>query len=272
MGWPIGHSLSPRLHDFWLRHYGIKGSYEAFAVKPENLPSALLELRTKGLVGVNLTIPHKVAACKIVDSLDPTAKRIGAVNLVTVDAQGRLLGSNTDAYGFSENLLTSGFKPAGDAAFVLGAGGACRAVLVALEDMGFREILLANRTKEKAEKLAQEFSTAQTKIDSVSWKEAPHTLSNVGLLVNTTSLGMTGQLPLAFSLEKLPSSAFVADIVYAPVETGLLLKAKQQGYRTIDGLGMLLHQARPSFKAFFGRDPEVTEELRRFVLLEKKET
>jgi shikimate dehydrogenase len=266
MGWPIGHSLSPRLHGFWLRHYGIKGSYEAFETKPEDLPSALRGLKANGLAGVNLTIPHKVAACKLVDALDPAAGRIGAVNLVTVDAQSRVLGSNTDAYGFSQNLSASGFKPAGGAAFVLGAGGACRAVLVALEDLGFTEIRIANRTKERAESLAREFSTPQTKIMVVPWKTAPQDISGIDLLVNTTSLGMAGQPPLAFSLETLPSSAFVADIVYAPVETCLLQKAKQRGYRTIDGLGMLLHQARPSFTAFFGREPEVTEELRRFVL------
>jgi shikimate dehydrogenase len=271
MGWPIGHSLSPKLHNFWLRQYGIAGKYEALAVKSEDLPSALLGLKVKGLIGVNLTIPHKEPACKIVDLLDPTARRIGAVNLVTVDARGRLLGSNTDAYGFTQNLLASGFKPTNGAAVVLGAGGACRAVLVALADMGFSDIRIANRTKERAERLAQEFSTPKTKISVVSWTGAPRALSEIDLLVNTTSLGMSGQPTLMFSLEKLPPMAAVADIVYAPVETRILKKAKQQGFRTIDGLGMLLHQARPSFKAFFGRDPEVTEELRNFVLSEKKD-
>jgi shikimate dehydrogenase len=271
MGWPIGHSLSPRVHGFWLRRYGIAGSYEAFAITPERLLSELRGMRVKGLLGVNLTIPHKVAACKIVDTLDPAAKRIGAVNLVTVNAQGRLSGSNTDAYGFTENLMASGFKPKNGIAVVLGAGGACRAVLVALADMGFRVIRLANRTKENAEKLALDFSTPQTRISVFPWNEIQNTFPNADLLVNATSLGMAGQPSLDISLEKLPPSAAVADIVYAPVETALLRQAKQRGLRTIDGLGMLLHQARPSFEAFFGRNPEVTEDLRIFVLSEEKE-
>jgi len=269
MGWPIGHSLSPCIHGFWLRQYNIAGSYEALAVKPENLPVALLELKARGYVGVNLTIPHKVAACKTVDALDPTAQRIGAVNLVTVDERGRLQGSNTDAYGFTQNLLASGFKPKNGTAVVLGAGGACRAILVALADMGFSTIRIANRTREYAERLAEEFSTSQTKISVLSWNNAPQALSDIDLLVNATSLGMKGQPALIFSLDKLPPAAAVADVVYAPIETKILKKAKQQGFKTIDGLGMLLHQARPSFKAFFGRDPEVTEELKSFVLSEK---
>jgi shikimate dehydrogenase len=292
MGWPIGHSLSPRLHGFWLRSYGIKGSYGAFEVRPDDLSSALRGLEAHGLCGVNLTIPHKVAACGIVDGVDPVAQRIGAVNLVTVgtkgkhcssgnadwvpdkfasqifrnDERGLLLGRNTDAYGFAQNLLASGFKVSGGAAFVLGAGGACRAVLVALQDMGFGEIRLANRTRDRAEKLAREFETAQTRIPVIDWDRAAGALEGVELLVNTTSLGMTGQPELAFSLEALPGSASVADIVYAPLETDLLRRAKQRGHRAIDGLGMLLHQARPAFEAFFGVDPVVTEELRNFVL------
>jgi shikimate dehydrogenase len=266
MGWPIGHSLSPRLHSFWLQNYGIAGSYEAFGVKPEDLPSALHGLEAGGLGGVNLTIPHKVAACAVLDTLDPIARRIGAVNLVIVGERGQLLGCNTDAYGFEQNLLAAGYKPSGGAAFVLGAGGACRAVLVALENMGFTEIRLANRTKEHAELLAQKLSTSQNRISAVTWNQAPQALSDVDLLVNATSLGMTGQPALAFSFEMLPRSASVVDIVYSPVETDLLQRAKQRGHKTIDGLGMLLHQARPSFKAFFGRDPQVTKELRDFVL------
>jgi len=271
MGWPIGHSLSPRLHSFWLQLYGIEGSYEAFAVRPEDLPSALRGLKNEGLIGVNLTIPHKVAACGIVDALDPTAQRIGAVNLVTVDEREKLLGSNTDAYGFTQNLLTAGFRPETGAAFVLGAGGACRAVLVALQDMGFADIRISNRTREHAEKLARELTTPQSRISVVEWDQATRTFSGVDLLVNATSLGMTGQPALDFSLETLPRSASVADIVYAPLETDLLRSAKKRGHRTIDGLGMLLHQARPAFKAFFGCDPEVTEEVRKFVLAGEKQ-
>ncbi len=266
MGWPVGHSLSPRLHGFWLREYGIAGAYEAFAVKPEDLALSLRGLQEKGIVGVNLTIPHKVAACVIVDELDPVAKRIGAVNLVTVGADGRLLGRNTDAYGFAQNLLASGYKPTGGGAFVLGAGGACRAVLVALENMGFSDIRLANRTKEKAEILARELQTSRTRISVIDWDGASAATEGVDLLVNTTSLGMAGQPPLDFSLEGLPRDAVVTDIVYSPLETDLLRRARQRGNRVVDGLGMLLHQARPAFEAFFGKDPEVTERLRRHVL------
>jgi shikimate dehydrogenase len=266
MGWPVGHSLSPRLHGFWLQSYGLKGSYDALAVTPEDLPAALRGLAANGFKGVNLTIPHKVAACGIVDELDGEARRIGAVNLVTVLEGGKLLGRNTDAYGFTQNLLSGGFKPAGGAALVLGAGGACRAVLVALQNMGFMEIRLANRTKEHADTLAKELSTPQCRISVIGWSDAPQALAGVALLVNATSLGMTGQPEVSFSLDKLPPAAFVADIVYTPCETGLLRQAEERGNMTIDGLGMLLHQARPSFKAFFGRDPEVTDELRDFVL------
>ena len=270
MGWPIGHSLSPRLHGFWLRAYGIAGNYEALAVKPEDLPSALRDLKAKGFVGVNLTIPHKVEACRIVDTLDPTAERIGAVNLVTVDAEGRLQGSNTDAYGFEQNLLASGYKPSNGTAFVLGAGGACRAVLVALENMGFTEIRLANRTKDRAETLARELQTSQTRIFAIDWAEAQSALTNVDLLVNTTALGMAGQPSLDFSMENLSPSAAVTDIVYTPLETDLLRQARARGHRAIDGLGMLLHQARPAFRAFFGPDPQVTEALRAYMLAEKE--
>ena len=270
MGWPISHSLSPRLHGFWLRHYGLAGCYDALPVKQEDLPAALRGLQDQGLRGVNLTVPHKVAACVLVDTLDETARRIGAINLVTVNEQGKLSGRNTDAYGFTQNLKAGGVRHAGGAAFVLGAGGACRAVLVSLADMGLNEILLVNRTRDHADKLARELSTESCKISAVDWAQASQSLARVDLVVNTTSLGMTGQPPLDFSLEGLPLSAFVTDIVYAPLETDLLRQAKQRGHRTIDGLGMLLHQARPAFEAFFGLDPEVTEELRKFVLAERK--
>jgi len=269
MGWPISHSLSPRLHGFWLQTLNLAGSYDAIPVAPEDLPTALRALAANGLRGVNLTVPHKVAACAIVDRMDATAQRMGAINLVTVESDGKLLGRNTDAYGFAQNLLTSGFPPANGTAFVLGAGGATRAVIVALIDMGFSKILLSNRTAEKAQKLAQEFSTPQCPITVIPWSEKPD-LEGVELVVNTTSLGMTGQPTLVFDLDGLPPSATVTDIVYAPLETDLLHQAKTKGYKTIDGLGMLLHQARPAFAAFFGHDPKVTPELRTHVLAGRK--
>jgi shikimate dehydrogenase len=266
LGWPIAHSLSPRLHRYWLLEHGIDGTYDAFAVEPDDLLPTLKGLKEKGIVGVNLTIPHKIAACGIVDTLTPEAKRIGAINLVTVDAEGRLHGRNTDVFGFEQNLRAAGYTPATKTAFVLGAGGACRAVLVALQNMGFSEIRLANRTKEKAESLAKELSTPTASIVPLDWQSAPNALETVDLLVNATSLGMTGQPPLEFSLDALSPQATVTDIVYSPLETDLLRRAKQRGCRAIDGLGMLLHQARPAFQAFFGPDPQVTEALRAHVL------
>ena len=269
LGYPVSHSLSPRLHGFWLHLYALKGSYEAIPVMPQDFPAFLHTLSPQGFCGVNLTVPHKETTCALVDTLDATARRIGAVNLVTVDAQGRLHGRNTDAFGFTQNLLTSGYTPKGGAALVLGAGGAARAVIVALTDMGLTDIRIANRTVERVAKLAQEFSTPTCKITTVDWTAAPTALQDIELLVNTTSLGMTGQPQLDFPLDTLPTAATVTDIVYAPLETNLLRRAKARGNKTIDGLGMLLHQARPAFAAFFGRDPEVTEELRRAVLAER---
>ena len=266
MGWPIGHSLSPRLHGFWLRHYGIAGSYTALPVRPEDLESALRGLKARGFRGVNLTVPHKVAACGIVDTLDEAARRIGAANTIVVKGDGTLQGFNTDAYGFAANLAAGGFRPAGGTAFVIGAGGACRAVLVALQDRGMRGLTLVNRTRATAEALAAELGTASCPIAVADWGTAPAALGEADLLVNTTSLGMTGQPPLDFPLEALAPHATVTDIVYAPLETDLLRRARARGLVVIDGLGMLLHQARPAFHAFFGVDPEVTPALRAYVL------
>ena len=265
MGWPVKHSLSPRLHGFWLRHFVLNGSYDILPVLPEALAPTLRTLAKDGFRGVNLTVPHKEAACALVHSLDDDARRIGAVNLIVVGEDGKLQGRNTDAYGFTQNLLTNGVKPGG-AALMLGAGGAARAVIVALIDMGYSEIRIANRTRERAEKLAREFATLSCKITTVDWNAAADSMGGISLLVNTTSLGMSGQMPLDVSLAALPKDAAVTDIVYAPLDTGLLQKARARGHKTVDGLGMLLHQARPAFAAFYGRTPDVTPELRQFVL------
>ena len=188
------------------------------------------------------------------------------MNLVTVGEDGALHGRNTDAYGFTQNLVAGGFTTRGGAAFVLGAGGAARAVLAALIDMGFERILIANRTAARAESLAQEFSTPACRVTAVAWQETPQRLNDAALLVNTTALGMKGQPALDLPLNTLPPDAWVTDIVYAPLETDLLRQAATRGHRVIDGLGMLLHQARPAFAAFFGRDPDVTPALRAHVL------
>jgi shikimate dehydrogenase len=270
MGWPVCHSLSPRLHAFWLRTYGIDGAYDALPVQQEKLAAALRALGNDGLRGVNLTVPHKELACGIVDELDDNARAIGAANLICVGADGRLTGRNTDAYGFAENLKAGGFAARRGRAVVLGAGGAARAVLYALAGRGFSTITVANRTRERSERLARDFTTPHCAIAATEWNDlgAPISgpMAGADLLVNTTSLGMKGQPPLEIDLSSLPGDACVNDIVYAPLETGLLAQARQRGLQTIDGLGMLLHQAAPSFEAFFGRRPEVTPALRAWVL------
>jgi shikimate dehydrogenase len=261
MGWPVEHSLSPRVHQFWLSTYNITGNYIKLAVKPERLAIELRALAEKGFCGVNLTVPHKEAAFSIVDRLDALARRIGAINTVIVREDGRLEGRNTDAFGFAENLNTAGFKPAGPAV-ILGAGGAARAATAALLEMGVTDIRIVNRTREHAEKLAGNFGLDTPRHE---WGDAK-ALEGAQLLINATSLGLAGQPPLEITLDALPTGAWVTDMVYAPLETDLLKRGKARGNKTVDGLGMLLHQARPAFSAFFGRDPAVTDALRSYVL------
>ncbi|MEQ8284254.1 shikimate dehydrogenase [Thalassospira sp.] len=266
MGWPVSHSKSPRLHGYWLAKYGIDGCYMPLPVEPENFQAALISLRNLGFSGVNVTIPQKEMAMPECDELSDRARRIGAVNTVTFAKDGRMLGDNTDGFGFMENLR----QEAPNAAFcsgpavVLGAGGASRAVLIALLDEGSPQIRIANRTRKRAEDLAKEINDPRIKV--VDWPLAPETLCDVSLVVNTTSLGMVGQPKLEIDLDGLPTSALVTDIVYAPLMTDLLVQAKVRGNPVVDGLGMLLHQARPGFHRWFGIDPEVTQELRDFVL------
>lgn len=265
MGWPVGHSKSPRLHGWWLERYGIDGAYLPLPVRPEALERALRALPVLGVAGCNLTIPHKEAALDICDRLDPLAERIGAVNTVIVEPDGSLLGSNSDAFGFIENLRQGapGWNPEAGPAVVLGAGGAARAVLVGLLDVGVPEVRLLNRSFHKAESLAEIF---EPRVEAREWPDRAAALEGAALLVNTTSLGMTGQPALEIALDTLPLEALVTDIVYSPLETPLLSASAARGNATVDGLGMLLHQARPGFSAWFGREPEVTEELRAFVL------
>ena len=261
MGWPVHHSRSPRLHGYWLEKHGIDGVYLPLAVAPERLEAALRGLPALGFAGCNLTLPHKERALAIVDETDDLARRIGAVNAVFVNPDGSLKGSNTDAYGFLENLPAIDWR--GKAAAVLGAGGAARAVLVALIDAGIGEIRLTNRTRVRADAMAGQIGGPIRVID---WAARATALADTALLVNTTSLGMTGQPPLALTLDDLPSSALVNDIVYAPLETDLLRQARARGNPAVDGLGMLLHQARPAFAAWFGQPVEVDRGLRDFVL------
>ena len=264
VGWPVGHSLSPRLHGFWLEHHGIDGAYLPLAVAPERFESALRGLGDVGFRGVNVTVPHKQAALALCDEVAPLAARIGAVNTLVFE-DGRLKGSNTDAFGFLENLRQGApaWDPTAGPALILGAGGAARAVAVALLDAGTPELRLANRTAARAEALAKELGG---QVMAVPWERRGAALEDLAVLTNTTSLGMAGQPPLELDLDLLPTGAVVTDIVYAPLETDLLTRARARGNPVVDGLGMLLHQARPGFEAWFGVLPEVTAELRSFVL------
>lgn len=272
MGWPISHSLSPRLHGFWLKQYKIDGAYLPLAVKPEDTEAVLRTLPKMGFKGANLTLPHKEIAVDVMDQLSPRAEVIGAVNTVVVKDDGSLFGDNTDGFGFWENLIDPAFgwtqpKDKARPVVVLGAGGAARAVLVAFADAGYQSIKLLNRTQERAETLAADFANMKDiQIDCPAWDHRGAELTDASVLVNTTSLGMTGQGPLELDLNALPLDALVTDIVYAPLETALLRAAKARGNLTIDGIGMLLHQARPGFKAWFGEEPKVTAELRAYVL------
>ncbi len=265
MGWPVAHSRSPRLHGYWLERYGIDGAYVPLAVAPGNFAECLRALPKLGFAGVNVTVPHKEAALAGVDSATPTARRIGAVNTVIVERGGKTRGDNTDAYGFIESLNQGApdWSAAGGPAVVLGAGGAARAICVALADAGAPEIRLVNRTVSRAEAVARDVDAA---VVVRPWRTRNAALDGAGLLVNATTLGMSGGPPLDIELGRLPASAVVADIVYAPLETPLLAAAAARGNVVVDGLGMLLHQARPGFAAWFGVDPEVTPELRAYVL------
>ena len=265
LGWPVDHSRSPRLHGYWLDHYGIDGAYVPLAVAPDDLQAALRALPSLGFAGVNVTIPHKEAALRLVDDPDPVAARIGAVNTITVGRDGRLLGANSDGFGFIENLRAGApdWRAAAGPAVVLGAGGAARAIVVALLDAGARELRIVNRTRARAETLA-ELGGGRCRV--VDWADRGPALDGAALLVNTTSCGMAGQPPLDISLRPLAPGAVVNDIVYVPLKTDLLTRAAAEGFAAVDGLGMLLHQARPGFEAWFGRRPAVTDTLRAFVL------
>ncbi len=264
MGWPVAHSRSPAIHNHWIHHYGLNGSYVLLPVQPERLGDAVRGLRALGFAGCNITIPHKVAAMALMDRVDPLAARIGAINTVVVEADGTLSGYNTDAFGYIQSLLDAQPDWRADAGpvTVLGAGGAARAILVALAERGAKDIRLCNRSLDKAEALAAEFGPP---IRAVPWEQRAEALDGCALLVNTTSLGMKGQDALELSLDKLPTHALVSDIIYVPLETPLLAAARQRGNPTVNGLGMLLNQARPAFERWFGVMPELTPELRRAI-------
>jgi shikimate dehydrogenase len=264
MGWPVMHSRSPALHNYWLAQHGLTGSYLPLAIKADGLRAALRALPALGFAGCNLTIPHKEAALDIVDTLDPVARRIGAMNCVVVAADGSLEGYNHDAFGYVQSILEAKPDWRGDAGpiVVIGAGGGARAVLVSLIDRGAREIRLINRTPARAQLLQRELGGP---IRAVPWEDRQAALAGAAMLVNTTNQGMVGEPPLELALDRLPTDALVSDIIYIPRETALLAAARRRGNPTVNGLGMLLHQARPAFRGWFGVMPEVTPELRAMI-------
>ena len=264
IGWPVAHSRSPRLHGFWLEHNKIDGAYVPLAVHPDNLAQVIKALPRMGFAGVNLTVPHKETVLPLLDHIDPAAQRIGAVNTLIFGADGSISGRNTDAFGFLENLRQGApsWTPASGKAIVIGAGGAARAVVVALLDAGVPDIVVVNRSPERSAALVADIPGPKL----ADWSDRHKILAEAALVVNTTLLGQTGQPPLDLDLDLLPIQAVVNDIVYVPLETGLLAAARKRGNVVIDGLGMLLWQAVPGFEAWFGTRPLVSAELRHFVL------
>jgi shikimate dehydrogenase len=264
MGWPVMHSRSPLLHNYWLTTHKLAGSYVPLAIEPARLAAALRALHPLGFAGCNLTIPHKQAAMSIVDEVDAVARTIGAISCVVVRLDGSLAGSNNDCYGFIHNLKQE--QPtwranAGPVA-VIGAGGGSRAVCYALAQDGAREIRLLNRTFERAKKLADDFGAPVT---ALRWEQREDALADVALVVNTTNQGMVGEPALDLNLSRLPRTAIAADLIYIPRETPFLATARARGNLIVNGLGMLLHQARPAWQAWFGIEPEVTPELRALI-------
>jgi shikimate dehydrogenase len=255
-GHPVTHSRSPRLHGFWLQRYGIDGAYIPLGVAPGGFAAAVRALVDLGFRGANVTIPHKLAAFEICDAVAPFARRAGAVNTL-IFRDGQIEGSNTDGFGFLESIREAapGWRADAGPAVLLGAGGAARAIAAALLDAGAPRVTLVNRTAAKAEALARDLG------GPIHVADRPP-LEDAALLVNTTSLGMQGQPGLEVDLAPLPASAVVADIVYVPLETRLLAAARARGLIAVDGLGMLLHQARPGFEAWFGVAPQVDQALR----------
>jgi shikimate dehydrogenase len=275
MGWPVGHSRSPSIHNYWIKQHELNGAYVYLPVNPANpddLKAALKGLSVMGFAGCNLTLPHKVMALPMVDRLDATAKRMGAINTIVVEADGSLSGYNNDGYGYIQSLLVAKPDWQADAgpALIMGAGGAARAVLVSLAEKGVKDIRICNRTESHAHDLVAAFKDdfAQnlgTKLTAVPWEQRHQSLADVALLVNTTSQGMGSNPALDIHLDLLPTTALVSDVVYIPMETPLLKAAQARGNPTAGGLGMLLHQARPAFHKWFGVLPEVTPELVKIV-------
>ena len=259
IGWPVGHSRSPLIHNYWIKQHGLDAEYRREAVAPEQFKDFITHLAARGYVGANVTVPHKQAALALSEP-DERARAVGAVNTLWLDG-GRLRSTNTDVEGFIGNLdaTAPGWDHGLQSALVLGAGGAARAVVFGLLERGIGRILLVNRTAERAAALRTQFGD---RVVLARWSNLDELMAEARLLVNTTSLGMAGQPPLMIDLTRLPADAVVSDLVYAPLETALLAAARSRGLRAVDGLGMLLHQAGGGFQRWFGMRPQVTEALR----------
>ncbi len=267
VGHPVNHSKSPLIHEYWINKYAVNATYELFDLPCEDLKSGIKNLCDNGCSGFNVTIPHKVAIMDLCDDIDELAKTVGAVNTVTIKG-GRLYGTNTDIFGFTQNIkeLVPSFDFRGKKALILGAGGAARAVVQGLLQEGIEKITLCNRTEKKADELIKSSSNPKL-IQKINWNDRSKesVLENVDILVNTTSLGMSGKPELDIDLGHLNPQALVNDIVYAPLQTKLLTDAKNKGNITVTGIGMLLHQARPAFESWHGILPGVTQELREII-------
>lgn len=260
MGWPVAHSRSPVIHNHWIAQYGLRGTYALLPVQPDKLSDAIRGLPALGFAGCNITIPHKVNAMAMMDVVHPVAQRMGAINTIVVQADGSLHGFNNDGFGYIQSLRDAKPDWRGDAgpALVLGAGGAARAVVLSLLDEGAPEVRLVNRTRSKADDLA---ALLGERVKVYDWSERNDAMAGVALLVNTTNQGMRGQPGLDVRLDALPATALVSDAIYIPLETPLLAAARARGHTTVNGLGMLLNQARPAFHAWFGVMPEITPAL-----------
>jgi shikimate dehydrogenase len=265
LGNPISHSLSPKLHSYWLNRYEIEGEYTAIQVTEDALETTLRELPSKGFIGANVTLPHKVSVMQFADQITDRATLVGAANTLTFKEDGRIFADNTDGYGFMANLQQGApdWDPKAGPATIFGAGGAARAIIVALADAGVPEIIIANRTRAKAEALRADFGA---RVSVVDWVQADKMLDGANTVINTTSLGMAGTHEFKVSLDALSAKAVVTDIVYNPLRTPFLNAAAEKGCVTVDGLGMLLHQGVPGFERWFGRRPEVDDATRAAVL------
>jgi shikimate dehydrogenase len=264
LGWPVAHSRSPVIHNHWLAHHGIPGRYVLFPVPPEKLEAAVRGIAALGLRGCNVTTPHKQAIFPLLDRVDELARKIGAVNTVVVEKDGTLTGFNNDGNGFIQSLRDADprWRPDSGPIVVLGAGGAARAVVVSLVAQGAKQIRIVNRTIDKAKEIAD---VAGQGVTVLPWERRGDALDGVALLANATSLGMAGKPPLELSLDRLPKAALVGDLIYIPPETPLLAAARMRGNITVNGLGLLLNQARPAFNAWFGVMPDITPALRQAI-------